>query len=165
MDLTQIYATFIGSFFSGLILFNTFRKFCRVLQRQKVFMLRHLIYPLILNRHFLIGPWTRINLLMRLIHLGVSVFLTIFRTKSIFETGVRAGTLALINMVPLFFGLHLGFLADLFGVSLKTYQCIHVAGASMSFLLAFFHVIIGMINQSKKSQSAYIYGIIVSFFS
>ena len=78
-----------------------------------------------------------------------------------------AGALALINMMPLFFGLHLNFLADLCGISLKTYRFTHAAVASMSFLLALYHVILGAIHQSKKimSQSAYIYGIIVIRFS
>lgn len=51
-------------------------------------------------------------------------------------------------------------------MSLKTYRFIHAAGASISFLLALYHVVLGLIHQSKKllSQSAYIYGIIVSRF-
>ena len=162
MNLTQIYATIVGVVFSVLIFFNTVRKLWRVLQRPKFFLLRHLIYPLVVDRNFFIGPWTRISLVLRLVYLSISVFfLTIFRAKSILETGVRAGALALINMIPLFFGLHLSFLADLCGISLKKYRCLHAAGAYMSFVLALYHVIVGMLNQSKTMllHSTYVYGI------
>lgn len=84
MNLTQIYATVIGGVFSGLIFFNIFRKLWLVLQRQKIFVLQHLIYPIVLNRHCFIGPWTRVNLFIRAIHFDISLFFTVFKAKSIF---------------------------------------------------------------------------------
>ena len=84
-----------------------------------------------LNRHYLLGPWTGINLLVRTIYFGINLICTVFRAKSVSETGMRAGALALINMVLLFFDLYLSFIADLCGISLKTYRFIHAAGASV----------------------------------
>lgn len=118
-----------------------------VLRCQKAFMLRHWSIPLVLNRHYMIGSWTRIKLLFCRIHLIITLFVIIFKSKSVFESSARASALALINMVPLLFGLHLSFLADLCGVPLES---IHEARASVSFLLGLFHVIYGILISLKR---------------
>lgn len=52
--------------------------------------------------------------------------------------------LSLINMVPLFAGFHLSFLADLLGVSVSMYQHIHSSVGLMSFFLVLFHVLVAV---------------------
>ncbi len=58
------------------------------------------------------------------------------------EVGDRAGTLSIINMAPLFFGLHLSFLADLLGLSLSNYRRIHRSARIMSFALVALHTFV-----------------------
>jgi hypothetical protein len=77
-------------------------------------------------------------------YITANIFCTSFHTSSISEAGLRAGTLSLINIVPLFAGPHLGFLADLLGVSINIYRRIHRSAGLMSFLLTLFHVIVGL---------------------
>ena len=168
MELTAaVYAIIVRGVFSFLILTNISRKLWRAIQNQKIRVLRHLIYVSYgYQSTFFSRTMDSHPFFVRTIYLDVNLFFTIFRAKSVFETGIRAGALTLINMVPLFLGLHLSFIADLCGMLLKTYRFIHAAGVSMLFLLALYHVVLGLIHQSKKllSQSAYIYGIIVSRF-
>ena len=65
-----------------------------------------------------------------------------FKVTSVSTAGSRTGVLSLINIIPLFFGFHLGYLADLLGVSLRTYRWVHIAAASMAIALGAAHVVI-----------------------
>lgn len=60
--------------------------------------------------------------------------------SSISNAGLRVGNLLLINMIPLFLGSHLSFLAGLFGISLDTYQLVHHLVGLMLVVLLLFHV-------------------------
>lgn len=64
-----------------------------------------------------------------------------FRVTSVKDAGARAGTLAMINMAPPFFGFYLSFLADVLGISLSNYRRIHRMTGWMSFLLDLIHVL------------------------
>lgn len=74
------------------------------------------------------------------LYISLNVFCVTFRVTSFDEAGERAGTLSIINMAPLFFGLHLSFLADLLGLSLSNYRRIHRSAGIMSFALMALHV-------------------------
>ena len=78
----------------------------------------------------------------------------------------RTGILSLVNVVPLFFSLYLGFLADLLGISLRTYYWIHSAAASISMALATTHVILHAVIYGSVSLRARIqlYGVIICLF-
>jgi hypothetical protein len=166
MNLIQIYAMIVDSVFENFILCNAVYKCLRMIQRQNVLLMQHLIYSLFLNRHYLIDSWTRFDFLLRVVYFDVNEFFVSFKVKSIFEAEIRVDTLALINMISLFFELHLSFLADLLNVSLEIYWSIHETEALMSFLLSLFQVILEVIKQSKESlsQSIYVHEIIVSSF-
>ena len=55
-------------------------------------------------------------------------------------------------MIPLFAGLHHGFLADLFGISLDMYRRIHRSAGLMSFFLALFYVLTSYSSLAKARQ-------------
>lgn len=55
-------------------------------------------------------------------------------------------------MVPLFAGLHHGFLADLFEISLDVYRSIHRSAGLMSFFLAPFHVLTSYSSLAKAHR-------------
>lgn len=52
----------------------------------------------------------------RLYYIALNVFCLAFRVPTLSKAGLRAGNLSLANMIPLFAGAHLSFLADAFTV-------------------------------------------------
>ena len=74
-----------------------------------------------------------------------------FQVSTISESGLQAGSLSLINMVPVFAGPHLGFLADLLGLSMSTYRHLHRSAGIMSCALTVFHVLVAVASQPSFS--------------
>ncbi len=135
MEITQIYAIVAGGVFLLLMFMKGFPFIQQVLQSLNITISRYLTYPLIVRRHRLLGPWRPADVLLQLLYISLNVFCVTFRVTSFDEVGDRAGTLSIINMAPLFFGLHLSFLADLLGLSLSNYRRIHRSAGMMSFAL------------------------------
>jgi hypothetical protein len=138
MDITQAYALAAGGTFSILLLINLLPY---IKPSVTHFTSKHLTYLCLLHRHRLSGPWSRADVLVQLIYLTVNVFCLSFRVSDFSKAGLRAGTLSLVNMIPLFAGPHLGFLADMLGVPLKVYRLAHHSAGLMSFLLMPVHVL------------------------
>lgn len=103
-------------------------------------MSRYFVYPWVIERHALIGPWNAACIILHLFFLAVNVFCLTFRVASVSHAGRRGGTLALTSLSPLLLGFHLGFVADLLGVSLHVFRRVHRSVAIMAFSLATFHV-------------------------
>jgi hypothetical protein len=110
---------------------------------------RYLTYPYLVRRHRFLGPWTLADIIIQFIYiasnsfcLGFRVSRLGFRVASIAEAGIQAGILLLINMIPLFLGPHLSFLADILGVSLSTFRHIHRSAGLMFPGLVLFHALV-----------------------
>lgn len=166
MDETQIYALVLGGLFASLVVARLLSWLYQDFLRYKTWLLRLLVYPYLMRRHRLAGPWTRAQVIGYLLYLIANIFSASFRVSSITAAESRTGILSLVNVVPLFFGLHLGFLADLLGISLRTYHWIHSAAASMSMALATTHVILHAVIHGSVSLRArtQLYGVIVCLF-
>jgi len=161
MDIPQIYATAAGGFFLVFVLINLLSR--RVRERIALFVSKHLTYPYFLHRHRLLGPWTRSGALVQLIYIALSAFCLGFRVPTLSEAGLRAGNLSLANMIPLFAGPHLSFLADMLGFRLGTYRRIHRSAGLMSFALLLFHILIVAVQRTSFSLRIpeHLYGMIV----
>ena len=70
----------------------------------------------------------------------MTIFYIFFQVSDLADAGKRAGTLLLINMIPLYAGLHLSFVADLLGVSVRIYICFHGSVGVMAGALALLYV-------------------------
>jgi heme A synthase len=57
------------------------------------------------------------------------------------QVGLQAGSLSLVNLIPLYAGPHLDFLADNLGVSRRTIQQMHRSIAAVVMMLTTFHTI------------------------
>lgn len=114
-----------------------------------VIVSKHLTYPYALNRHRLIGPWTRAGLLLHLFYAAVNSFFLCFQVSSVAHAGSRSGRLSLINMVVLFAGSPLSLFADALGVSLSACRQIHRAAAWMTSLLLLFHSIVMVVVKQR----------------
>ena len=113
MDISLIYAIIIGGSFGLLLLINVLPLIARLVRYLSPLVSKHLIYRYILHRHQLLGPWSRADVLVQLIYIAGNICCFEFWDTTISQVGLRAGTLAMINLIPLFAVPHLSTLADL----------------------------------------------------
>lgn len=146
MDAARLYAVVVGSIFIVAIGTNLLPTFAPALARIDRWASRHLRYSYVLDRHQFLGPWTRAQVLIQLVYIALNVlclvFRDIFHVLTIADAGQRAGTMALINMIPLFAGLHLTALSDALGTRLATVRLLHRSASLMASALALFHILI-----------------------
>lgn len=164
MDVSQIYAIVAGSLFAVLTTVNFCIHLWTSLQTYTVWILGHIVYPFFLRRHRLVGPWSLRGFILRNVYLLANIFCSVYQTQSIMEAGKRTGILSLINLMPLFFGPHLDFLADFMGVSLHNLRTAHGSAAVMSVVLSAAHAIFSVFGGEWKTLawSPHLYGLIVS---
>jgi hypothetical protein len=110
--------------------------------------LRYLKYAYLVPRHQFLGPWTFADILLQVIYIASNSFCVGFRVSDIAKAGVRAGNLSLINMIPLFLGPHLGFLADILGITLSAFRLMHRSAGVMSCSLVLFHVLAMLVSST-----------------
>lgn len=172
MDPTLAYAIALGGVFVALILVNllhlqhlTFLAYLPTSARASVHRWwRYSVYPYLVHRRGLLPPFTLVDLLIQLIYIAGNSF-SLAYGSTIENAGLRAGTLSLINLVPLYLGPHLGFAADLLGLSLRAFRYIHRSAGLMSSGLALFHSVVVIKSRTKyafwstKSVSAVVVGI------
>ena len=113
----------------------------QVLRALALLAAKHFTYLYLVRRHRLLGPWSRADVFLQLIYFTINMFCMTFGVTSVKEAGARAGTLAMVNLSPSFFGFHLSFLADLLGILLSNYRRIHRITGWMSFVLYLIHAL------------------------
>ena len=146
MDILTIYAT-IGA---GLAV-------CLSLRRYIYFLFSFLlnkrivracfqwgIRPYLVRRRSLFGPITYSRITWWLVHWGSTVTCNFLGIQNWHEASSRAGTLALLHIVPLFFSQQFSMAADIFGISLKAYQLLHQAFGAMAIVQSALHVAISL---------------------
>jgi hypothetical protein len=82
-------------------------------------------YHYIIGRHSMIGPWTFSGTTYHVLYLAVNTFTLCYRADSPTKVASRATTLALINLAPVYLGLRLSFLSDVFCVSVRQFKRLH----------------------------------------
>ena len=141
MNIPQIYAIAAGGVFVLLLIMKSSSSIHHVFHALTILVAQHLTYPFLVRRHRLLGPWSRADVLLQVTHFIINIFCMTFRVVSVNDAGVRAGTLVMINLTPLFFGFHLSFLADILGISLTNFRRIHRMMGWMSLLLGVVHAL------------------------
>ena len=150
MDLITVYAIVAGGIFATLFLMRVASSLISLTSIIYVTASKHLTYPYLLNRHRILGPWTRANFLLYLVYGAVNVFCIAFRATSATGVGRRAGTLSLINVAFLFPTLHLGLLADILRISLSACRHIHRAVGWTATALLSLHIVIAIVVRQEK---------------
>ena len=164
MDIPLIYAITVGAFFGLVIIMRAASFFLRIFRAYSVLLMKYLLYPRVLRRHRFFGPWTRAQVLSYLLYLAVNIFCSTLRVSTVKELSNRTGTLSLINMIPAYFGYHLGFVSDILGLSILDYRRIHASTGIMSVCLGLFHAIINaasVTNLQLFNVSGQLFGFIV----
>lgn len=113
MDITQAYAVAASGIAFTFLSANLFSHFGGFGHSVSLLTSKHLTSAYLLNRHGLLGPWSRYYVVLQLAYLAVNVFCLSFRVADISSAGLRAGTLSLINLIP--------FSAALTSASSQTY--------------------------------------------
>ncbi len=164
MNVTQVYAIAAGGVFVLLLTVKSVSSVQRVLRALAILVAKHFTYPFLVRRHRFLGPWSRADVLLQLVYFTINIFCMTFRVTSVKEIGARAGTLAMINMAPPFFGFHLSFLADILGISLANYRRIHRMTGWMSFLLGLIHALAVIHDDQSflRDMPKNLYAVIVS---
>lgn len=166
MYILTTYAISVGSIFAILFVLRIISFFNPWTGLYASFISRHFTYPYLLGRHRLAGPWTRAGAFFHLLYITLNVFLTFFDRASVSDAGHRAGELAMINMIFLVSALHLSYLSDLLGITLRICRRIHrAAGWSMAALLLF-HVSAAIATQKSGfslQRPTNLFTVIVSF--
>lgn len=163
MEVIYIYVIAVGGIFTILFLLTLRPHLVQFIDYLVLWKSKYLTYPQILRRHLLLGPWSPAGFVVHAAYIAVNVSCLEFWKLTTTEAGLRAANLALINMMPLLLGTHLSFLADLFGVSLKTFRIMHRSAGLMSFVLMLLHVLIRVASRVSFSLSVpeNLYGLIV----
>jgi len=165
MDITQIYAVAAGGALAFLVIVKLWLSITRFLRLQTYgFVLKHVVYPYLLRRHRYIGPWTRGSVLLHVFYLTAVIFCNSYRVNSLTEASTRAGNMSLINTIPLYLGFHLGFIADVLGISLRVFSRLHGSIAFISAALGLFHAVVSMASGPSRFHDATqrTYGLAVS---
>lgn len=141
MDALAIYAIAAGGIFLGLFLVQTRSVLINWTDFFSVLLSRHVTLPVLIHRHRFWGPWARASVLIHVLYVTLNITLVFFRTNSLTGAGRRAGELALINIIFPLSAIHLGYLADLLGITWRTCRKIHKATGWMAAALLSFHVV------------------------
>ena len=65
------------------------------------------------------------------------------------QASLRASNLLLINLIPLFLGPHISFLANIFGVLLTAFCVVHHSARLMLCAMVIFHVVAIVLSPKK----------------
>jgi hypothetical protein len=142
MDISLVYAIVMGGSFCLLLFINSLPLIARLIRYLSPLVSKRLIYPYILYRHRLLGPWSGADILVQLICIAGNICCFEFWDTTISKAGLRAGTLATINLIPLFAVPHLSTLADQLGVTLSTFRQIHQSVGEIAVILTIFHLLV-----------------------
>lgn len=111
-------------------------------------------YCFLVNRYVLIGPFTVASAFFQLLYIGGNVVSLVYGVDSVAQAASRAGTLSLVNMAPLYFAMHLSYLADVFGLSLATYRQLHRSCGLIAVGHVIFHGAVALTHHSRLPLAA-----------
>jgi hypothetical protein len=140
MEIPAIYAIVAGGIFLALFLIQTRSILINWTESISALLSRHLTLPVLIHRHRIWGPWTRAGVFIHISYVAINIALVFFRTDSLVGAGRRAGELALVNIIFPLSAAHLGYLAELLGITWHTCRKIHRATGWMAVAMLSFHV-------------------------
>ena len=139
----------VGGCVALLFVVHTLTQLSWLLKPCHSLLRKYLLYPLLLRRHRLLGPWTRAEAAFELIYLAANIICTCFKVSSASDVAARAGNLSLVNLVPAYFGFHLSFVCTILDLSLPTYRRFHASTGTMSAILGVIHTVINVAGKSS----------------
>ena len=164
MNIPQVYAIAASGVFVLLLIMKSGSSIYYVFYALAILVAKYLTYPFLVRRYRLLGPWSRADILLQVTYFTINIFCMTFRVVSVKDAGARAGTLAMINLIPLFSGFHLSFLANILGISLTDFRRIYRMMGWILLLLGIVHVLVVIYGDLSflRDMPKNLYAIIVS---
>lgn len=141
-----------GCFFALFVLKNVVPRMISILTVFFFLPAKAIGYCFLVDRHNLIGPFTVASAFVQLVYVGSNLVSVVYGVKSMAEAASRAGTLALINLAPLYLSAHLSFLADIFGLPLVIYRQLHRSCGMMAAGHVIFHGAFALARRSGLAK-------------
>ncbi|KAG0137937.1 hypothetical protein HOY82DRAFT_477074 [Tuber indicum] len=114
---------------------------------------KHLIYPVIPGLLGGVSSTTRLHCLLILLFIAANTLYIIIGTTNVAEVGIRAGIMALINLIPLFISGGINILANFSGFTLDNYSRLHRWMGRMVVAQRLTHSVISIIQRSRTNPS------------
>ena len=160
MDASKIYAVVAGGIPILFVQNRLFLRICHFVQDN--FFLKHFVYPYIYRRTRFLEPMTWSRLLLQSMYWLLNAAFHIVGVHNVDQAGNRAGVLSVLNLVPLFLASQVSLVADLLGVSLRTYLQIHGTIGFVATLQALAHVSVQLKTSTFSfGDSLQFYGFLV----
>ena len=145
MDAPLLYATVVGGCMAAFGLRQCFAWFSQSWGSSfSTFMLKHFIYPYILPRMRLVGPVSRMHLLLQVAYWAGTAVCNVLGIKNLGQASSRAGTLAMFNLIPLALGDRISITAQILGVPSRVACRVHSTFGWMATVQALVHVLLSM---------------------
>ena len=143
----QIFACGLLGLLSLLILAHTLSHLLHISRerRSAVYgkLLRHLLYPRLFTNHHSANP-TKAAALLYITHWIGTGFCNAWGIRTTSEAGLRAGSIAIIHLIPLLMAPQLSFASDVLGVPLATYERLHRSLGLMAAVQGIFHGLVAI---------------------
>ena len=81
-DVTQFYAIAAGGCIALLFIVRTLTRLRWLRKPGDALLRKHFLYPLLLRRHRLLGPWTLAWVAFQVVYLAANVFCTCFKVST-----------------------------------------------------------------------------------
>lgn len=167
MDLPLVIYRFVAAGIAGLLLLRRFWapliKYVFNPRLGHIFF-KHLALPYLFRRRRLWGPLTRLDAILYTVYLGGTFTCNILGVSNFAEASLRAGSLAVLHLLPVVFVPQLSIAAEIFGLSLSTYRRLHRVLGFMSIVQSALHVVFALQNWAfDLANKFHRYGLMVSF--
>ena len=138
---TTIYAISVATFFAGMFCLRIFIYCLRYFRRRLLYLfLRYLLYPVFLKRTWFSPPITRWTMMTTLLYWLGTLACNLIGVQDLSSAVTRTGLISVFNLVPLISFQRIALAADLFGLSLRSFQYMHVSLALMVLVQGLVHV-------------------------
>jgi hypothetical protein len=130
-------------------------------QRLGSLIIRYLALPMVFPRARFFGSVTWLRLCLQIGYLAVNVATNVLRARSLRDTGAKSATLSTINF-SLLLASQPALIADLMGLSLRTYLHIHSTVSMVASAQILTHVLILLSEkQISVGSGTQLYGLLV----
>ncbi|KAF2812821.1 uncharacterized protein BDZ99DRAFT_555645 [Mytilinidion resinicola] len=166
MQISEIYALAAGSVLAMLFVlrilytlsFFPFRGIC-------LFVLKNFVYPRFLHRSRLTNSISWYRVTVQAIYWSGTLVANFVRVNSISDAGLRAGTIAIVNFVPLLLATPFSMAANILGVSIYSYLQLHGSMAFMTVAQSVFHFSVILFKRKPSwKDPVYLSGLLAIIF-
>lgn len=142
MSILIIYTYVAAGILVLLLLQRYVLQICKAVFNPCLFILfsRHLILLYLFCQWGFLRPISWLHAGLHVLHLGGTLTCNILQVHDISAACLRAGSLAVLHLIPLLFVPNLNLAAEIFGISLSVYHHLHHALGWMTILQTALHV-------------------------